>query len=75
MKFLSYREKVDIMRRARDTLKDENFFITDDLTPADLEEKKKWNRQVHELYSKGTNLRFYSGKWRQAGGVPFKFSE
>ena len=75
LKFLSYREKVDIMRRARDTLKDENFFITDDLTPADLEEKKKWNRQVQELYSRGTKLRFYSGKWRQAGGVPFKFSE
>ena len=73
LKFLSYREKVDIMRRARETLKDERYFITDDLTPTDLEEKKKWIKQVQELYNKGTKLRFYSGKWRQAGGIPFNF--
>ena len=73
LKFLSYREKVDIMRRARETLKDETYFITDDLTPTDLEEKRKWIKQVQELYNKGTKLRFYSGKWRQAGGIPFNF--
>ena len=73
LKFLSYREKVDVMRRAREALKDENYFITDDLTPADLEEKKKWSKQVQEMYKKGTKLRFFSGKWRQAGGTPFNF--
>ncbi|XP_041452966.1 uncharacterized protein LOC121406028 [Lytechinus variegatus] len=73
LKFLSYREKIDVMRRARETLKDETYFMTDDLTPTDLEEKKKWIKQVQELYSKGTKLRFYSGKWRQAGGIPFNF--
>ncbi|XP_072165880.1 uncharacterized protein [Diadema setosum] len=73
VKLLSYREKVDIMRRARETLKDERYFITDDLTPTDLEEKKKWTKQVQDLYNKGTKLKFYSGKWRQAGGIPFNF--
>ena len=73
LKFLSYREKVDVMRRARETLKDENYFFTDDLTPTDLEEKKKWSKRVQEMYHKGTKLRFFSGKWRQAGGIPFNF--
>ena len=73
LKFLSYREKVDVMRRARETLRDENYFFTDDLTPTDLEEKKKWSKRVQEMYNKGTKLRFFSGKWRQAGGIPFNF--
>ena len=73
VKFLSYREKVDVMRRARDALKDERCFIVDDLTQSDLEEKQKWRDQVQEIYKKGTKLRFYAGKWRQNGGVPFNF--
>ena len=73
VKFLSYRDKVDIMRRARDTLKTERYFIVDDLTQTDLKEKKKWNKQVQDLYKDGTKLRFYAGKWRQTGGIPFNF--
>ena len=73
IKFLSYREKVDVIRRAREILKDKSYFVVDDLTPADLEEKQKWVKQVQEMYKDGTKLRFYAGKWRQAGGVPFQF--
>ena len=73
IKLLSYRDKVDIMRRARETLKNERYFIVDDLTPMDLAEKKKWNKKVQELYRNGTKLRFYAGKWRTAGGVVFNF--
>ena len=73
IKFLSYREKVDIMRRARAVLKDEAYFVVDDLTQADLQEKQRWIKQVQQLYQNGTKLRFYAGKWRQAGGVPYKF--
>ncbi|XP_072162942.1 uncharacterized protein [Diadema setosum] len=73
IKFLSYREKVDVIRRAREILKDERYFMIDDLTQTDLEEKQKWKKQVQEMYSKGTKLRFYAGKWRQTGGAPFNF--
>ena len=73
VKLLSYRDKVDVMRRSRDTLKNERFFITDDLTPLDLKEKQKWIKQVQELYRAGTKLRFFAGKWRQLGGNPYKF--
>ena len=73
VKFLSYREKVDVMRRAREALKDERYFVVDDLTQSDLEEKRKWRDQVQEMYKKGTKLSFYAGKWRQHGGIPFNF--
>ena len=72
-KLLSYRQKVDVMKRAREVLKDEPYFLIDDLTPSDLQEKQKYVRQVQELYKQGTKLRFFAGKWRQSGGVPYKF--
>ena len=73
VKFLSYRDKIDIMRRARDTLKNERYFVVDDLTQTDLKEKQKWNKRVQDLYKDETKLRFYAGKWRQAGCIPFNF--
>ena len=73
VKLLPYRDKVDVMRRARDALKNERYFITDDLTPIDLHEKQKWVKKVQELYNAGTKLRFYAGQWRQVGGNPYKF--
>ena len=42
IKLLSYRDKVEVMRCARDALKNERYFITDDLTPLDRQEKQKW---------------------------------
>ena len=73
VKLLSYREKVDVMRHARENLKNESYFIIDDLTQTDLKEKQKYVKQAQEIYKQGTKLRFYAGKWRQAGGVPFNF--
>ena len=73
IKLLSYRDKVEVMRSARDALKNDRYFITDDLTPFDLQEKQKWVKQVQELYKAGTKMRFYAGKWRQLGGNPYTF--
>ena len=73
IKLLSYRDKVDVMRRARDTLKNDRYFIVDDLTPIDLQEKRKWVKEVQTLYATGTKLRFFSGKWRKHDGIPYKF--
>ena len=73
IKLLSYRDKLEVMRKNRGALKDERFFIVDDLTLADLKEKQKWNKQVQDLYKTGTKLRFYAGKWRNNGGSPHEF--
>ena len=75
IKLLSYRDKVQVMKNARDVLKNEQFFILDDLTLPDLKEKQKWSQQVKDLYRQGTKLRFYAGKWRLLGGAPFDFKE
>lgn len=73
IKFLSYRDKIEVMRNTRNILTGERYFITDDLTPLDLKEKQKWVKQVQELYQSGVKLRFYAGKWRQLGGTLYKF--
>ena len=73
VKLLSYRDKVEVMRRAREILKNEKYFMIDDHTQADLQEKKKWSQQVQHLYKNGTKLKFFAGKWRQTGGTPYNF--
>ena len=73
IKLLSYRDKVDVMRKNREALKDDRYFIVDDLTPVDLREKQKHSKQVQDLYKAGTKLRFYAGKWRKLGGTPYNF--
>ena len=73
VKLLSYRDKVEIMKSSRVVLKDEKFFIVDDLTKKDLEEKRKYREEVQGLYQHGTKLRFFAGKWRLAGGVAYEF--
>lgn len=72
VKLLSYRDKMDVLRQSRSTLKDTNFFIVDDLTKIDLAEKRKYSQQVKGLYNKGTKLRFVAGKWR-LNGQPYSF--
>ena len=62
-----------VMRNRRTALEGQNFFIVDDLTKADLQEKKKWTPQVTELYTRGTKLRFSGGKWRDHSGKPYNF--
>ena len=49
MKLLSYRDKVNLMRKHRKALKDKNFFIMDDHTPVDLREKQKRSKNVRDL--------------------------
>nr|XP_054774699.1 uncharacterized protein LOC129282865 [Lytechinus pictus] len=61
------------MKKARNVLKNEKFFIIDDLTNADLQEKRKWAKQVQALYAQGTRMRFYAGKWRVRGGDAYNF--
>ena len=73
-KLLSYRQKVDVMKRAREALKNDSYFFVDDLSPLDLQEKQKFVKRVQELYRDGTKLRFFAGKWRNAGGVPYNFN-
>ena len=73
VKLLSYREKAEIMKKAREVLKNEKCYIVDDLTRADLAEKKKYKKEVQDLFAKGTKLRFYAGAWRGNGGVPYFF--
>ena len=62
------------MKQAKSALKDVGHFIIDDLTKADLAEKKKWAKQVKELYDKGNKLKFSAGKWRM-NGQAFTFRE
>ena len=74
VKTLSYRDKTQVMKSAREKLRNAGFFIVDDLTKKDLEEKRKWAENVKVLYSNGTKLRFYAGKWRGNAGEPYKFT-
>jgi hypothetical protein len=60
------------MTDVRTVLKDQSFFIVDDLTRLDLIEKRKWSTQVSSLYKNGVRLKFFAGKWRK-NGVPFTF--
>ena len=71
MKTSSYDEKVAIMKSAREALKEDPFYFVNDLTKRDLEQKRKYKKEVQDLYSKGTKLRFYAGQWRGNGGVPY----
>lgn len=73
VKTLSYRDKTQVMKTAREKLQNAGFFIVDDLTKNDLVEKRKWAEKVKALYNEGTKLRFYAGKWRGNAGEPYKF--
>ena len=71
VKIISDRDKVHVMKNAREVLQREKYYFADDLTKADLSEKKKHIKEVQELYTKGTKLRFFAGLWRGNGGVPY----
>ena len=73
VKLAFYSDKVDIMKKAREALKDKPYFVVDDLTKIDLNEKRKWAPRVKDLFAAGIRLRFTGGKWRSADGKPFKF--
>ena len=69
-----YQDKIQVMKDAREKLKDRPYFVVDDLTLQDLKEKRKYSKVVSELYSKGTKLRFIAGRWRDRSGAPFNFT-
>ena len=73
VKLNSYQDKVSIMKVARTKLKAENFYFTDDLTGADLQEKRKWRENVKQAYEQGVKCRFYNGYWRDGKGKPVTF--
>lgn len=75
VKLSFFQDKLFILKNARKKLEQDTFFITDDLTPADLKEKKKWATKVSDLYRNGTKLRFQRGQWRLADGRPYNFVE
>ena len=68
-----YQDKITVMKNARQALAEKSYYIVDDLTKMDLAEKKKWKREVQELYQQGTRLRFSGGCWRGSNGRPYDF--
>ena len=46
IKLLRYQDKVEIMKYRKECLKNDNYYIVDDLTRKDLEEKQKWSSRV-----------------------------
>ena len=47
IKLLRYQDNVEIMKNRKECLKkDDNYYIVDDLTRKDLEEKQKWLSRV-----------------------------
>ncbi|KAI8496725.1 hypothetical protein Bbelb_253800 [Branchiostoma belcheri] len=72
-KLNSYQDKVNIMKVARVKLKDENFYVTVDLTATDLQEKRKWRENVKQTYERGLKYRFYNGYWRDGKGKSVSF--
>ena len=61
------------MRTQRQRLEKAPFYIIDDLTGKDREEKKKWNKEVQDAYHKGNKFIFIAGRWRERNGnlAPF----
>lgn len=72
---LSYQDKVKIMKSCRRALEGSQMFIIDDLTAEDLQEKKRWKKEVKTLYDQGTKLRFFAGRWRASNGQAFSFPD
>ena len=75
VKLLSYQDKVSVMKKCRQALQAQSYFIIDDLTLQDWTEKKKWKDQVKTLYQNGTKLRFFAGRWRHGNGEVFPFKD
>lgn len=70
-----YADKVVAMKNQRRALANQEYFITDDLTKTDLQEKRKWSAQVSQLYTQGVKLRFSAGRWRDGTGKPYSFPQ
>ncbi|PIK49965.1 hypothetical protein BSL78_04244 [Apostichopus japonicus] len=74
VKLSFFQDKLFAMKYAREKLKGSDYFITDDLTLTDLKEKRRWAKEVSDLYKSGTKLRFQRGMWRKENGQAYSFS-
>lgn len=73
VKLSFYQDKITVMKKARQALTEKGYYIVEDLTKADLMEKRKWKKEVQELFQQGTRLRFSGGCWRGSDGRPYNF--
>ena len=73
VKLALHPDKLMALKYQRQKLSNDPYFITDDLSRVDLQEKRKYGRQVSLLYSQGVKLRFSVGRWRDAAGKPYIF--
>ena len=73
IKLLRFQDKRQILICQRKKLEGCDIYVTDDHTKADLEQKRKYSREVKFLYERGTKLHFSAGKWRTREGklAPF----
>lgn len=62
------------MKKAKQALRNEKFYVVEDLTKTDLAEKSRLSRQVSELFQQGVILRFSDGVWRDGNGKPYVFA-
>ena len=74
VKLSFFQDKLKILQNYRGALAQESYFIIDDLTKFDLQEKRKWAPRVKELFRQGTRLRFSAGAWRHNNGKPYDFT-
>lgn len=73
VKLSFYQDKIMVMKKARQALAGKPYYIVDDLTKADLMEKRRWKKEVQDLFNRGTKLRFSGGCWRGNDGRPHVF--
>lgn len=73
VKMSFYQDKITVLKNARQALAEKSYYIVEDLTKTDLLEKRKWKKEVQELFQQGTRLRFSGGCWRGSDGRPYNF--
>ena len=73
VKMLSYQDKRYIVSQQRAKLEKEKFYIIDDLTKKDREEKRKWKKEVQQAFQAGIRYHFSAGRWRDGRGIPAAF--
>lgn len=69
VKMLSFQDKRSVLTQQRKKLEETNFYIIDDLTKTDREEKKRWQKEVQAAYQTGKRYHFSGGKWRDSNGA------
>ncbi|KAJ8030345.1 hypothetical protein HOLleu_26734 [Holothuria leucospilota] len=71
VKLSSYQDKITVLKNARRALEDKSYYIIEDLTRADLQDKRRWNQKVQTLYQRGTKNKFTAGLWCGRDGTPY----